>query len=84
MAVKAPVTLIIFMTERRPAKMPRVRRIVEAGLVREVKDMFTGRIHTPGVTRRPRGEIGAVIMACCLPYIRQPKGAAAGFATTKG
>lgn len=36
--------------------MPRVRRIVEAGLVREVKDMFTGRIHTPGVTRRPRGE----------------------------
>lgn len=36
--------------------MPRVRRIVEAGLVREIKDMFTGRIHTPGVKRGPREE----------------------------
>lgn len=34
--------------------MPRIRRTVEAGPIREVSDIITGRIHTAGATRGPK------------------------------
>ena len=35
------------------------------------------------VGTNPTAESGAKKMTCCLPYIPQPRGAAAGFATTR-